>query len=403
MRVLLVSQYFAPEMTAASARLAPLAAGLAARGHEVEVIAELPNHPQGVVYEGFRDRPFVSRRGSGIQVRHVWVHASPEKGMKPRLLSYATYAASAAITGALTRRPDVVLASSPPLSVGAVGLTLARRHRVPFVFDVRDLWPDIAVSLGELTDPKVIEQVERLEAYLYRQARKVTTPTEAFADHITGIAGPEKAVVIPNGTTSAWVAAADREADRSTLDLPPDGFLWTYAGNVGLSQDLGVAAQAAEELGREFTLLVLGAGSTRGELEQLAQSLTNARIVFRGPVPQSEAIEYARASDALLVPLADDEAAAKSVPIKLYDFCAVGRPVVVTAPGEAARIARENELALVVPPGDPTALADAVRQLRDDSKLAADLSGRARVWAASQLREAQVEPLEQVLIEAVSG
>jgi glycosyltransferase involved in cell wall biosynthesis len=402
MRVLLVSQYFAPEMTAASARLTPLASGLAARGHEIEVIAELPNHPQGVVYEGFRDRPFLTRRGSGIQVRHVWTHATPGKGMKPRLLSYATYAASAAITGALTSRPDVVMASSPPLSVGAVGLTLARRHRVPLVFDVRDLWPEIAVSLGELTDPKVIARVERLEAYLYRQARTVTTPTEAFAGHITSIAGAGKAVVIPNGTTPAWVAAADHEVDRSTLDLP-DGFLWTYAGNVGLSQDLGVAARAAEELGEEFTLLVLGAGSTRDQLEQLAQSLPNARILFRGQVEQSKAIEYARASDALLVPLADDAAAAKSVPIKLYDFCAVGRPVVVTAPGEAARIARENELALIVPPGDPSSLADAVRQLRDDSKLAGELSGRAKAWAAGQLRDAQVEPLERVLIEAAGG
>jgi glycosyltransferase involved in cell wall biosynthesis len=398
-RILLVTQYFTPEMTAASARLAPFAAGLAARGHEVEVVAGLPNHPQGVIYDGFEGSPLVRRRGAGFRVSHVWVHASPKKGMKSRLLSYGSYAASATVAGALRRRPDVVLASSPPLSVGAVGLTLARLHRAPLVLDIRDLWPEIAVSLGELSDPKVIEAVESLEGFLYRSAAAVTTPTEAFAAHIRSIAGEDKAMVIPNGTTEAWLAAAEREADRGALDLP-EGFLWTYAGNVGLSQDLGVAARAAEKLGQEFTLLILGSGSTRSELEAQARELPNARIIFRGPVDQATAIEYVRASDALLVPLADDPAVAKSVPIKLYDFCAVGRPVIVAAPGEPARLASAHGLGLVVAPGDPEALAAAVRELQDDEAKARGLAESARAWAAGQLRESQVERLEAVLSRA---
>ncbi len=400
MRILFVSQYFAPEMTAASARLAPLAAGLAARGHEVEVISGLPNHPQGVVYEGFRDSLFVRRRGSGLRVRHVWVRASPEKGMKPRLLSYASYAASASVAGALTGRPEIIFASSPPLSVGAVGLLLAKRHRVPFVLDVRDLWPEIAVSLGELSDPAVIRRVEQLEAFLYRQATTVTTPTQPFASHVERISGRPNATVLPNGTTARWLAAAERDPSRERLGLP-EGFLWTYAGNVGLSQDLSVAVDAAGELGEEFTLLVLGSGSTRAALEAQAARLDRANVIFRDPVPEHEAVEYVRASDALLVPLADDAGAAKSIPIKLYDFCAAGRPVIVAAPGEPARIARERKIALVTPPGDSSALANAVRRLRDDSELRESLSKRGQEWARDHDRLAQVPILEQILAAAI--
>ena len=402
MRVLFVSQYFAPEMTAASARLAPLAAGLAARGHDVEVIAGLPNHPQGVVYEGFRDSPFVRRRGSGLRVRHVWVRASPEKGMKPRLLSYASYAASASFAGSLTGRPDAIFASSPPLSVGAVGLLLAKRHRVPFVFDVRDLWPDIAVSLGELTDPGVIGRVEQLEAFLYRQAATVTTPTQPFANHVEGISGRPNSTVLPNGTTARWLEAAEREPSRGGLGLP-EGFLWTYAGNVGLSQDLSVAVNAADELGEDFTLLVLGSGSTRAALEAQAARLDSANVIFRDPVPEAEAVEYVRTSDALLVPLADDAGAAKSVPIKLYDFCAAGRPVIVAAPGEPARLAREQKIALVTPPGNSSALASGVRRLRDDRELRESLAKRGPEWARDHDRLAQVPVLERILAAAIRG
>jgi len=399
MRILIVSQYFAPEMTAASARLAPLAAGLAARGHEVEVIAGLPNHPQGIVYEGFAGSPLVRRRGSGIRVRHVWVRASPKKGMKPRLLSYASFAASATVAGALSERPDVVLASSPPLSVGAVGLILARRHRVPFVLDVRDLWPDIAVSLGELRDPEVIRRVEELEALLYRQAEQVTTPTEPFAAHVRRISGKQNATVLPNGTTPLWRESVSRDPSRDSLGLP-DGFLWTYAGNVGLSQDLSVAVQAAEELGEEFTLLILGSGSTRAALEEEAAKLERGNVIFRDPVPEVEAVDFVRASDALLVPLADDAGAAKSIPIKLYDFCAAGRPVIVAAPGEPARIAHERGIALAVQPGDPSALAQAVRTIRDDESLAHDLAERGRAWAQENDRLAQTPVLEELLSKA---
>ena len=149
-RVLIFSQHYVPEITPGRMRLEVFAEGLAALGWDVEVICEVPNHPAGIVEEGYRGRLSVRKRFPGYRVNYVWVKASPTKTTRSRFLMYGTYAAASAVAGAVSSRPDVVLGSSPPLFVGAgAGLT-ARRFRVPWVFDVRDLWPEAALAVGAL-------------------------------------------------------------------------------------------------------------------------------------------------------------------------------------------------------------------------------------------------------------
>jgi glycosyltransferase involved in cell wall biosynthesis len=404
-RVQIVSQYFDPEVTAASYRLLPLAAGLAKRGHDVEVLCAVPNHPEGSVREGFRGRAQVRREIDGVGVRHVWLRPSPAKGLRARAIGYGTFALGATLAGLASRRADVVIASSPPLSVAPVGALLARRHRCPWILDVRDLWPQIAVELGEVSSPRAIRALERLERFSYRSAAAATTPTRPFADHIAAICGePEKVRVLTNGTTRAWLEAGGSEPDRTELGPDADdGFVWTYAGNVGLSQDLETAIEAARELGPGFSLRILGTGASLDRLKQLAAERAPGLVRFHEPVQPVAAARFARASDALLVPLADVPATGRSIPIKLYDFCATGRPVIVAAPGEPARIAREAGCGLVVPPGDPDALAAAVRQLRAEPALAARLGAAGIAFARVHLRDSQVPALEALIESVVSS
>lgn len=398
MRILIVSQYFHPEITAASLRLGPIAAGLAARGHDVEVLCEAPNHPHGIVPPEFRKRLVTRREMDGYRVSHVWVRASESKRARSRIGSYASYAASAAMVGAAMKRPDVVISSSPPLSVGAVGGVLAQRHRVPAVFDVRDLWPQIAVALGEIGPGRLLTAIEGLERRLYRSAAAITTPTEPFRRHIAAIAGSEgKVHVLPNGTTREWIDAGRREPDRDAAGLPDDRFVWTYAGNLGLSQNLDVAIEAARSLGDGFQLLLLGDGTAREGLEERAGDLIGREVVFRAAVPVTEAQLLMRASDALAVLLADVPALEKTIPVKLYDSCAIGRPVIVSARGEARRLADGAGAALTLDPGDPAGLAAAVRELRDDEALRDRLAVGGRRFAEANVREAGVEKLERIL------
>ncbi len=403
MRVLIVTQHFVPEITAARVRLEAFARGLAGRGHEVEVICAMPNHPEGVIHPGYRGRLRVRKRLDGIPVSYMWLKASPRKTAAARILLYASFATTAAAGGMLARRPDVVLVSSPPLPAAAGAAAAAVRHRVPWVMDVRDLWPEAAVVLGELTSPTLVEIAERLERRLYRSAAAIVTVTDPFRSDIAAKLGSAaKVTVIPNGTTKLWLEAGSVEVDREELGFPGDRFIWTYAGNIGIAQGLDAAIDAAGILGEGFRLVIIGEGPALGRLRDRAASLAPGLVEFRPPVQPELAAHLLRASDALLVPLDRHPALAKFVPSKLFDCCAVGRPVIVAADGEARRLSGEAEAAVGIEPGNPDALAAAVGGLRDEPAERERLADRGRAFAAGYLREEQVGRLAGVL-ERVAG
>jgi colanic acid biosynthesis glycosyl transferase WcaI len=397
MKILILSQYFAPELTAGAARVHHFARRLAELGHAVEVVCEVPNHPRGVVHEGYGGRAFDRRRLDGFEVTYVWVPTSEVKTTRSRLAEYAAYAAMSAVAGARSSRPDVVFSSSPPLPVGAAGRLVALCHRVPWVLDVRDLWPAAAVSVGELRGKRAVQAATKLEHSLYRSATAITTPSGRSRELIAGTGVPlDKVHLVTSGTTQEWLALGETEVERASLGIAEDEFTWTYAGNVGLAQDVGTAVRAAAELGEGYRLLVVGEGPHRAELERVAPST----VRFTGLVPRATAGRYMRASDALLVPLANAPGLEYAVPSKLYDCCATGRPVIVAASGEARRLAEHHGIALTVDPGDASALAAAVRRLRVEDALRDELVAAARSFAKEHLRERQADLLAGVL-EAV--
>jgi colanic acid biosynthesis glycosyl transferase WcaI len=362
----------------------------------------VPNHPEGVVRPEFAGRATVRRTMHGFKVHHVWVRSSPRKKPLNRMLLYGSYAAMATVVGSALRRPDIVLASSPPLPVAAAGALVAARHRVPWVFDVRDLWPEAAIILGELSDGRMARIAERLERRLYRSAAAIVTVTEPFRGDIAQRAvDPGKIRVISNGTTRTWLEVGASEVDRTVLSLPEDRFIWAYAGNLGIAQGLDAAIDAAGLLGEGYQLLLLGDGPVREALERRARALPSGAVYFHDPVEPALAARYMRAANASLVPLDAQPALRKYVPSKLFDCCAVGRPVIVAAAGESQRLVAEAEAGIAVPPSDAEALADAVRRLHDEPALSSRLAEAGRAFASQHLRERQVGELEEILRQAL--
>ncbi len=401
MKITVLSQYFPPEIGATQTRVHTFAKQLTARGNDVTVICEVPNHPQGVIHAGYDHRRVCRRHDDGFEVVHVWVRTSRVKTTRSRLAFYASYMALATVVGVLAPRPDVVLASSPPLPVAAAAAAIAARHRVAWVLDVRDLWPEAAVALGELSDPRALRAAERLQHWLYRDAAAITAVTEPFAVQIAAqVRHPAKVHVLPNGTTERWVNGADLDVDRASLGLPPAEFLWIFAGNVGAAQGLEAAVDAAELLGHGYRLLILGDGSERRQLEARAAQRPAACVEFRGQVHPDIAVRYLRTADCLLVSLSGHPTLSSFVPSKLYDCCAVGRPVVLAADGEPVRLTQAVGAALAVAPGDPDAIAAGVRKLRQDPELGRRLAAAGRRFGSLNLRERHVERLELILEQA---
>src|SRR5579884_1138278 len=218
MRIGLVSQYFAPEIGATQNRMAAFAAGLVDRGHEVVVVCEQPNHPGGVFHPGWGRRPLVSERNGRMTVHRLWVATSPNKTTARRLAFYGSFAAGALAALIAIPRLDVLMATSPPLPGAWAAAAAARLRRIPFVLDVRDLWPAAASALGEVSNPRILRLLEHGERWIYARSERVTATTRPFCRHVDQVAHTEVSVHLPNGALDSLLTLPD-------LPPPADGFV----------------------------------------------------------------------------------------------------------------------------------------------------------------------------------
>jgi glycosyltransferase involved in cell wall biosynthesis len=403
LRIVLVSQYFPPEVGATQTRIQSFAEYLAARGHDVTVIAEFPNHPQGVMPEEYRGRILEVDRSNPYRIVRVWVKTSKEKTQMTRLSFYVSFMALATAVAPIVGRADVVVATTPPLFTALAGLAIARLNAAPFVLDVRDLWPAAATSLKQISPGWETAVAESIERRVYRAAAAVTAVTRPFCEHIDRIRerGPAT-ILLPNGTLEQFfVERADGAASR--LGVDNERFLATFAGTLGIAQALPTLIEAAALLDGEAELALIGDGPMKGAMQELARETGVENIHFHDQLPLEKIPPVLAASDALLVPLSAHPTFEQFVPSKLTDFMATGRPVIVSAAGEAARMLTRAGAGIAVPPEDPHALADAVRQLAADPAAAAEMGSRGRIYAAQRLRSVQAARLEELLGELVGG
>ncbi len=395
MKILIFSQYYFPETGATSNRAYALAKVFQDEGHEVRVIAEKPNHPEGVFHPGYERGFFIYGEWGGVPVTWCWVYTRPVKGFLGRILFYLSYMVTAVLAVfRLKGKYDIVLATSPPLFVGVSGWAAARIKRARFVFDVRDLWPEVAVKMGELNNPKAIKVAESVERFLYRKADLITPVTESFLETIAAKGIPkERMVVVTNGTDpDIFLSEHSPDILRSRLGLP-DGFIVSFIGNLGLAQGLLhiiEAAAAMEASGQhDVKFLFVGDGPRKAAVLEAAQKAGLTNIIFRERVTLPEAVEYMIASDALLVPLANDPIYAKFIPSKLFDSMAAARPVLLSVDGEARAILDQAQAGIWYPAEDAAGLVDAIEALRKHPDLEA-LGQRGRDFvSAHYTRRAQ--------------
>ncbi len=360
MRLLILTQYYPPEVGAAQLRLSAFARQLQRRGHHVEVVTALPNYPTGVLAKG--DRHVIARREmrDGIRVTRMWLYPAAGTGAG-RLVGYLTFAATALTGGFAARRADVIFVESPPLFLGLTGWLLARRFDARVVLNVSDLWPDSVRELGLMSRGPWLWMAERLEAWLYDRADAVTAVTSGIHEClvVTKQVHPSKVLFLPNGVdtdTFRPIGTPSTTGGRPTF---------VFAGNHGIAQGLDVIVQAAR-LAPDIDFKLIGGGSDKARIQGEAQRLDTTNVQFVPTMPAAAvARAYASAAGGL-VTLRRSHLMAGARPAKLLAVMACGRPVIYSGEGEGANIVLEAKAGLVVPPEDPGALAEAARKLAGD-------------------------------------
>jgi glycosyltransferase involved in cell wall biosynthesis len=409
MRILLLSQYFYPEVGATQTRMMEFARALASAGHEVDVLTEFPNHPLGVIPDSYRGRWIEVDQTLPFRIIRVRVSASPVKTLRTRLMFYGSFLVMAlAASLRLHRRYDVVAATSPPLPAALAGELIARMKRAAFVMDVRDLWPLAAKALNELSNERMYRLAERLERYLYAHADRITVTTRAFEKHVAAF-DPDRTrrvEYVPNGTVvEVFDPARGDDGIRRRLGL--DGrFVVGYAGLHGVAQGLSTIVDAAQLLAGDprIRFLLVGDGPLKAALVAQAKAANLTSIAFVDQVPLEVSACYMNACDALLVPLVPDPVFRMFVPSKLFDSMACAKPVLLSVDGEAREILAAAAAGVFVEPGNAAALAAAIRGLAADRAGSSAMGARGRAFVQQHYqRRDQARRFTAILESAAAG
>jgi glycosyltransferase involved in cell wall biosynthesis len=371
MNITVCSHYFVPEIGAPSARIYDLAREWIAAGHSVQVVTCFPNHPHGTIYPPYRQSAFLRETIDGIGVVRLWSYVTPNRGVIKRTLGHLSFMASAMLLSRRKSGPaDVVIGTSPTLFAAVAAARMAKRRGVPFVMEVRDLWPASFSELGVLRNRTLLGILERLELSLYRRAAGVVTVTEAFRQNLIarGVP-PEKVCTIPNGADLAFwqPRLADPQRWRRQLGLGDGRFVVLYIGAHGISQRLSTVLRAAARLrgDRSIVFVLVGEGAEKAMLIEEAKAAALDNVVFVEPTDKAGVRDFYAAADVCLVPLRDIPLFSTFIPSKMFEVMAMGRPIVASVRGESAEILERSGGALVVPPEDDAAIAEAIVKVRD--------------------------------------
>ena len=384
MRILIVTQHFPPEIGAPQARLSALAAAWAKAGDTVTVLTGMPNHPTGVIPAAYRHAIRRNEQVDRYRIVRTWLYATPNEGVVRRTLCHLSFTVSSVLLGArCTGRADVVMVSSPAFLSIAAGWILARLKRATLVLEVRDLWPALFPQLGVLTNRQVLHLLERFELAAYAAAEKIVVVTEGFRANLISRGVPaEKLHVIRNGVTPGQFDPAMRPSPvlRERLGAREGDCLVLYAGTHGLCQGLPFIADSAARLANgPVHFAFVGEGAEKPLLRQRIERLRLHNVTLQPPVPAAEVPQLLAAADICLVILRNRPLFATFVPSKLYEYLAAGRAVIGAVAGEAAQILHEAG-AIVVPPEDSGALAEAVRRLAADPERRQAMGRRGRAY-----------------------
>lgn len=407
MNILLLTENFPPETNAAATRLHEKACHWVRWGHRVTVVTCAPNFPDGVVFEGYRNRWRQTEVIDGMRVVRVKSYIAPNRGFLRRSLDFLSFGVTGFAAALFEPRPDVVIGNSPQLFAAAAGHGAAALKRVPFVLELADLWPASIVAVGAIRHPLPLKLLEALELHLYRHAAAIVALTEGIKDDLVARSIPaEKIAVVTNAADLARYGPRPRDEALAQAWGLGGKFVVGYVGTHGMAHGLISVLDAAEKLRDtpEIAFLFVGAGAERDMLIAEARRRGLGNVVFQ-PVQPKEALPAVWSlCDIALAHLKDRPLFAGALPTKMFEAIGMGLPIVLATPeGEASRLLRDTGAGIWVPPEDPAALAEAICSLHRDPAARKRLAAASRAAAPAHSREARARDTLRMLEQAAGS
>lgn len=404
MHILLIHQAFASLDEPGGTRHHELSRYLVGKGQRVTVIASPVSYLTG---SARRDRLAGQdeRVGDGVTVKRVYTYPALHKSFVHRVISFLSFMLSSFAVGLGVKQVDLIWGTSPPIFQGLTAWALARLKGVPFLFEVRDLWPAFAVAVGVLKQPFLVRASELLELFLYRHADVVVVNSPGFTAHVRK-RGAKKVELVPNGSdTRMFDPQLDGSEFRKTYDLR-ERFVALYAGAHGMSNDLEVLLEAANALSDrdDIRIVLVGDGKEKAALVRRSQEMGLTNVIFVPPVPKAEMQDVLAAANACIAILKPVEMYKLVYPNKVFDYMAAGRAVILAIDGVIREVVESAKAGITVSPGDVEALVEAIKRLAEERQTCIEMGLHGRRYVQEHFdREVLAEKMLATMQALISA
>ncbi|MDW8002985.1 MAG: glycosyltransferase family 4 protein [Deltaproteobacteria bacterium] len=370
MRILFISDNFPPEVNAPATRTYEHCKEWVKLGAEVKVITCFPNFPQGRVYDGFKNKLHQKEYMDGIEVIRVWTYIAENKGFAKRIFDYMSFMISSFFAGLLVDT-DVIIATSPQFFTTWSAYALSVLKNKPWIFELRDLWPESIEAVGAIRNKKVLRIFEKIELFLYRKATLVIALTYAFKENLVsrGI-DEEKIKVVPNGSNLEQFSPREKNKRLTDLLGVKDKFVVGYIGTHGLAHGLDFIIGAIEKLSDpDLHFLFIGDGARKRDLVSLAKKKSLKNVTFLDQIPKHLVPEYMSIIDVALIPLRKAETFKTVIPSKIFEAAAMEKPILLGVDGEAKKIVEKYRAGLFFEPENESDFVAKLLKLKQNPDL----------------------------------
>ncbi len=385
MKLLILTQYFPPEIGAPQNRLFELAVRLKKLGVDVTVLTAMPNYPQMKIYAGYENKKYIYEEIEGLPVHRSSIYLPTSKSIIQRLLNYFSFVySSAKIGNSKIGEVDVILCESPPLFLGYSALYLKRKKKAKLVFNVSDLWPESAEKLGVVTNKWMLKLAYNLEKKLYQKSILVTGQTQGICKSINERFPSVKTYWLPNGVDVSYYNPEEVKSTwRKDNGFEESDVLFLYAGIIGLAQGLEIILKAAEQLKHQphFKFIMLGSGPVKPELQLYKTEKQLNNVYFFDAVQKNEMPAIVKAIDVSIIPLRKLELFLGAIPSKIFESLAMEKPIILCVDGEARELfVNQGQCALYSEPENVESLVNAISQLANNTDLRQKLGSLGRTY-----------------------